>query len=180
MSVLAFLLFAQAPGLRAEDATIDELIVTNSSADLLLFLTVRKAFTSEMEEGIRNGIPVSFTFYVELLRNRKGWLNQEVTSLELDHTLTFDTLKEEYSIVLSEKSGQVIRTQSLAEAKKLMSRINGLAVSPLSALLPDEEYRLRVKAKLAEKKLPLYFHYVIPFWGLWDFETDWYSVEFRY
>ena len=133
-----------------------------------------------MEEGIKNGIPVSFTFYVELLRNRKGWLNQEVVSLEFDHTLSFDTLKEEYSVVLLENPDQVIRTQSFGEAQDKMSRINGLAVSSLSSLQPDGEYRLRVKAKLAEKKLPLYFHYVIPFWGLWDFETDWYSVEFRY
>ena len=164
----------------AQNATIEELIVTNSSTDLLLFLTVNNAFTKQMEEGIRNGIPVTFNFYVKLEKKRSTWLNQELVSLRFDHTLSYDTLKEEYSIVRSELAGQTLRTKSLAEAKKAMAQLNGPPVSPLKALLPEAGYVLRVKAKLAEKTLPLYAHYVIPFWSLWDFETEWYTVEFRY
>lgn len=163
----------------AQNATIDELIVTNSSTDLLLFLTVNNAFTKQMEEGIRNGIPVTFSFYVQLDRKRR-WLNQKLVSLKFDHTLSYDTLKEEYTIVRSELTGQAVRTKSLAEAKKTMAQLNGLTIFPLQALIPEAEYALRVKAKLAEKTLPLYLHYVIPFWSLWDFETEWYTVEFRY
>ena len=163
----------------AQNATIEELIVTNSSTDLLLFLTVNNAFTRQMEEGIKNGIPVTFNFYVKLERKRM-WLNQELVSLQFDHTLSYDTLKEEYSIVRSELAGQTFRTKSLAEARKAMAQLNGPPISPLKALLPEAGYLLKVKAKLAEKTLPLYFHYVIPFWSLWDFETAWYNVEFRY
>ncbi len=164
----------------AQNATIEELIVTNSSTDLLLFLTVNNAFTKQMEEGIKNGIPVTFNFYVKLERKRNTWMNQQLVSLQFDHTLSYDTLKEEYSIVRSETSGQTFRTKSLAEAKKAMAQLNGPPVAPLKSLLPDAGYLLRVKAKLAEKTLPLYFHYVIPFLSLWDFETEWYTVEFRY
>ena len=164
----------------AQNATIDELIVTNSSADLLLFLTVNNAFTKQMDEGIKNGIPVIFNFYVKLEKKRNTWMNQELVSLRFDHTLSYDTLKEEYSIVRSEQAGQTLRTKSLAEAKKAMAQLNGPPVMPLKALVPEAGYLLRVKAKLAEKTLPLYAHYVIPFWSLWDFETDWYTVEFRY
>ena len=164
---------------RAQNATIEELIVTNSSTDLLLFLTVNNAFTRQMEEGIKNGIPVTFNFYVKLERKRM-LLNQELVSLKFDHTLSYDTLKEEYTIVRSEVAGQTLRTKSLTEAKKVMVQLNGPVISQLKALLPEEGYLLRVKAKLAEKTLPLYVHYVIPFWSLWDFETQWYTVEFRY
>ena len=163
----------------AQNATIEELIVTNSSTDLLLFLTVNNAFTKQMEEGIKNGIPVTFNFYVKLERKRT-WMNQELVSLNFDHSLSYDTLKEEYSIVRSELAGQTFRTKSLTEAKKAMAQLNGLPVSSLKGLIPEAGYLLRVKAKLAEKPLPLYFHYVIPFWSLWDFETEWHTVEFRY
>ena len=163
----------------AQNATIEELIVTNSSTELLLFLTVNNAFTKQMEEGIKNGIPVTFNFYVKLERKRT-WMNQELVSLNFDHSLSYDTLKEEYSIVRSELAGQTFRTKSLTEAKKAMAQLNGLPVSPLKGLIPEAGYLLRVKAKLAEKTLPLYFHYVIPFWSLWDFETEWHTVEFRY
>ena len=145
-----------------------------------MFLTVNNAFTKQMEEGIKNGIPVTFNFYVKLEKKRSTWMNQELVSLRFDHALSYDTLKEEYSIVRSELAGQTFRTKSLAEAKKTMAQLNGPPVSPLKALLPEAGYLLRVKAKLAEKTLPLYAHYVIPFWSLWDFETEWYTVEFRY
>ncbi|MBU2538982.1 MAG: DUF4390 domain-containing protein [Proteobacteria bacterium] len=164
----------------AQNATIDELIVTNSSTDLLLFLTVNNAFTKQMEEGIKNGIPVTFSFYVNLERKRSTWVNQELVSLKFDHTLTYDTLKEEYSIVRSELPGQTFRTKSLFEAKKNMAQLNGLTIVPLKSLMPEAGYLLKVKARLAEKTLPLYFHHVIPFLSLWDFETAWYTVEFRY
>ena len=164
----------------AQNATIEELIVTNSSTDLLLFLTVNNAFTKQMEEGIKNGIPVTFNFYVKLDKKRNTWMNQELVSLRFEHTLSYDTLKEEYSIVRSEQAGQTLRTKSLVEAKKAMAQLNGPPVSPLKVLVPEAGYLLRVKAKLAEKTLPLYAHYVIPFWSLWDFETEWYTVEFRY
>ncbi|MDG4476428.1 DUF4390 domain-containing protein [Thiovibrio frasassiensis] len=163
----------------AQNATIEELIVTNSSTDLLLFLTVNNAFTKQMEEGIRNGIPVTFSFYVKL-EHKRMWMNQEFVSLQFDHTLSYDTLKEEYSIVRSELPGQTFRTKTLGEAKKAMAQLNGPPISPLKLLQPEAGYLLRVKARLAEKTLPLYFHHVIPFWSLWDFETEWYTVEFRY
>ena len=173
------LFFGSGQSALAQNATIEELIVTNSSTDLLLFLTVNDAFTKQMEEGIKNGIPVTFNFYVKLERKRT-WLNQGLVSLQFDHTLSYDTLKEEYSIVRSELAGQTFRTKSLVEAKKAMAQLNGPPIAPLKALLPEAGYLLKVKAKLAEKTLPLYFHYVIPFWSLWDFETAWYTVEFRY
>ena len=35
-------------------------------------------------------------------------------------------------------------------------------------------------AELNKIQLPLYLHYVFFFLSLWDFETDWHSVDFRY
>lgn len=161
-------------------ATIDEVIVTNSSREVLLYLTVRNAFTPEMEKGVQSGIPVTFTFYVELQRHRSGWLDQKVISRSFDHTLTYDTLKDEYRVVYGEHNGKTVIVKTLGRARELMAQVNGFVLSPLSALVADAGYTLKVKAHLAEKTLPLYFHYVIPFWSLWDFETDWYTVEFRY
>ena len=164
----------------ADEAVVDEVVVTNSNTNLLLYLSVANAFTPELETGIQNGIPATFTFFVELYRNRKIWMDKEIASLTLDHTLTYDSLKEEYRVELSEKKGKVVVTKFLEEAKEAMRQVNGFTVIPLDYLDPDEEYLLKVKARLEEKTLPLYFHYLIPFWRLWDFETDWYTVEFRY
>ena len=69
---------------------------------------------------------------------------------------------------------------SLQEAMRIMSEINGYRLLPLSRLQPGADYNLRVKALLAKKELPFKMHYLIPFYSLWGFETDWYTLSFRY
>ena len=61
-----------------------------------------------------------------------------------------------------------------------MVELNGIKIIPRNTMEPDAPYAIHVKAKLAEKILPLYMHYIIPFVSLWDFETDWRTIEFRY
>lgn len=169
------------PGmLHAEEASINDVIVTNSTKELLVYFSVSDAFTPEMEKGIHSGIPVTFTFKVNLERPRNGWLDQKLVSLSFEHTLSYDNLKEEYHIECSEQGGKGSIVKSLAEAKALMAEVNGLKVAPLDQLVPETSYTLSVMTYLDKKTLPLNFHYLIPFWGLWDFKTDWYTVEFRY
>jgi len=61
-----------------------------------------------------------------------------------------------------------------------MTEIDGLKVVPLSNLEKDKRYQLRAKAELSKRTLPFYLHYVLFFVSLWDFETDWYAIDFTY
>jgi len=176
---VVFLTVSPPGSFASQEAIIDDFVVTNSDSDLLLYLTVKNCFTPEMETAVQNGIPATFTFYVELYRIRKGWFNQKLVDHTFHHTLTHDSLKEEYLIKFSEKDRQAV-TESLEEAKHLMAEVNGFKTISLDRLTKGVAYRLLVKAKLARKTLPLYFHYLIPFSSLWDFETDWYALEFTY
>ena len=177
LPVFLFLLasiFLAAP-LRAQGASITDFTVSNSENQLVLYLTVTDCFTDDMVAAIHNGIPVTFTFYVDMLRKRPKWPDKKITAHEFDHVMEYDSLKKEYRITRNEKHDNKT-TASLAEAKSLMSEINGYMVLPLEELEPDFTYIIRVKAKLARKTLPLYFHYLIPFISLWDFETEWYEL----
>ncbi len=168
-----------APGREDKTPTINDIIITTSASDLLLFATVKNSFTPEMEQGIRNGIPISFSFQVELDKVRDFWPDSTLVEKEIVHRLTYDSLKEEYSVELTEKHRTEV-TRSLARAEQLMSELNGLIVIARKKLVPDASYVLRIKATLVKTTLPLGMHYVLPFTSLWDFETDWRSIEFRY
>ena len=159
--------------------TISDIIITTSASDLLLFATVKNAFTPEMEKGVKNGIPISFSFQIELDKVRDFWPDSTLVEKEIIHRLTYDSLKEEYSVELGEKQ-RTETTRSLARAKQLMAELNGLRVIARKKLVPDASYILRIKATLVKTTLPLGMHYVLPFTSLWDFETDWKSIEFRY
>ena len=161
--------------LYAQQATITDFTVSNSESQLTLYLAVTDCFTDDMLVAIHNGIPATFTFYVDIYRKRSNWPDKKIGKHEFNHIMEYDSLKKEYKIQMEEKNDSKL-TNSLDDAKILMSEINGFAVLPLEAINPKTSYIIKVKAKLARKTLPLYFHYLIPFTSLWDFETDWHEL----
>jgi len=177
--LIVFTCFAGPGSASGREASIEDLFVTNSDSDLLLYLTVRDCFTAEMETGLHNGIPATFTFFVDLYQTKNAWPDRKIVSHVFNRTLTFDNLKEEYTIISSTNNNNAT-TQSLSQAKILMSELTDFSVVNLQRLEAGATYKLRVKVKLAKKTLPLYFHYLIPFSSLWDFETDWYIVHFSF
>ncbi len=164
----------------AAGATVKDIIVTNTRDDLLAYLNVEGCFTPEMKEAISSGVPTTFTFFVDLYRVRDFWWDEHLVSLRLDHTIKYDSLKGVYWVSLQEQGGQPQAVRDFARAGRLMSELNGVKAAPLSMLRKGNPYRLRVKAELSKVRLPLYLHYVFFFVSLWDFTTDWYSVDFVY
>jgi len=162
-----------------KEPTIEDIIITTSSSDLLLFATVKHCFTEEMLEGVRNGIPLTFRFTIELNKVRSKWFNVTLIAETINHTLSYDAIKETYQVDFSEKNKPEI-TRSPDKAKQLMAELSGLTVIARKELIPDAPYALQIKAMLVENTLPLGMHYVLPFTSLWNFETDWRTIEFRY
>jgi hypothetical protein len=175
--LLSFLNLVIPRPLAAQEAMITDFTVSNSDTHLLLYLTVTDCFTEEMETGLHNGIPATFTYYVELYKTRKTWPDRKLASHVFYRTLTYDNLKEEYSII-SSTNNKIATTQLLSQAKTLMAEVTDFKAVDINQLEANASYKLQVKVKLARKTLPLYFHYLIPFSSLWDFETDWRTLSF--
>lgn len=85
-----------------------------------------------------------------------------------------------YVVETEENNNKKSTAGTLDEATKILNEINGLKIIELDRLKPDSTYRLRVKADLYNKTLPMSLHNVIPFISWWDLSTDWYTVEFTY
>jgi hypothetical protein len=159
---------------------ISDIFITTSQTHLLLFCSIKKGFTREMIEGVKNGIPITFTFLIELERTVNNWPDSTLAEMTIQHTLTYDALKEQYQITLPERSGGLVVTESLDKAMTAMTELNGIKVINRNELVPDAPYALHVHATLAEKTLPLNMHYLVPFISLWNFETETRTIEFRY
>ena len=157
-----------------------DIIVTTSDTHLLLFGELRNSLTKEMIDGLHSGIPVNFSFFVELEKNEPNWLDEELALFTFSHSLSFDTLKTMYVIETEENNNKKSTAQTLPEAAKILNEINGLKIIELSRLKPESTYRIKVKADLYKKTLPMSLHNIIPFVSWWDLSTDWYTVEFTY
>ena len=176
LCLLANLMLART--LYAQNATITDFTVSNSESQLILYLTVTDCFTDDMESAIHNGIPATFTFYVDIYKKRANWPDKKIGEHEFNHIMEYDSLKKEYRIQREDKGDSKL-TSSLDEAKTFMSEINGFKILPLEKIESGASYIIKVKATLARKTLPLYFHYLIPFTSLWDFETEWHELTLQ-
>ena len=164
----------------AEDAKLADIVVTNTRDHLLLYFTVTDCFTENMKKAIDNGVPTTFTFFVNLNEVRNWWWDKKIADLKVSHEIKYDSLKKVYEVRSSSQDDKVIVVKDFEQAKRLMAEIVGLKVTELRNLHRGDRYQISMMAELDTIKLPFYFHYVFFFLSLWDFETDWYSVDFRY
>ena len=96
------------------------------------------------------------------------------------HTLSYDPQQQEYRVTFSNQTDNVVTTKDLEEAEKLMAELNGVKVIALSRLILDAPYAIHFKVVLKKGSLPLGMQKILPFSSLWNFETDWRTIEFRY
>lgn len=162
----------------ADNAMLANIIVTNTRDDLLLYLTVKNAFPPKIKDTISSGVPADFSFYINLNRVRRFWPDKEIAEAVITHTIKYDNLKKEYVVTRSWEDSQPLAVKSFEEAEKLMTEIDSLTIVPLKQLEKGKRYQVRAKAKLSKLTLPFYLHYVLFFVSLWDFETDWYTIDF--
>jgi len=160
--------------------TFKELTATTSEKNLILFGTLENSFTSEMIEILHSGIPLHFTFYIELNKTTENLPDEQITALTLQHTMEFDTLKENYKVTLEEANNKIHSFRSLSEAQKVINELNGVKVIQLSQLIPNNLYKLKIRAELYRKTLPMSLHNVLPFFSWWDVKTDWQTLELKY
>jgi hypothetical protein len=161
-------------------ATINELTATTSDKYLIVFATLENSFTSEMTEILHSGIPLRFSFFVELYKKNEKWPDELIIALNFHHIMTFDTLKDNYRVTLEEDNNKVLSFATLSAAQKEINEINGVRIIELKQLLPDNSYKLRMRAELYQKTLPLSLHNILPFFSWWDVETDWHTITFTY
>jgi hypothetical protein len=179
-AVACLILMAGPERVTAQKAQLTDIVVTNTRDDLLVYLTIEGCFTSEIEQAIMSGAPTTFLIHVTLSRTRSLWLNEKIADITLEHTIKYNVLKKEFTVTRTEKPDTVLVTHSFSEAKKAMANVDSLVVAPLSRLERGRNYQIRCKAELEKVTLPLYLHYVLFFVSYWNFETDWYAINFYY
>ncbi|MBI4775312.1 MAG: DUF4390 domain-containing protein [Deltaproteobacteria bacterium] len=182
-AILAVLIFVFGPDLsHAENATIDDVLITPAGEHLLLYCRARNCFTEEMNRAILSGIQTTFTFRVQFYKETRLWFDEELADLHIDHTIKYNSLKRQFVVTIGDgRSGnENITLREFYKAKALLTELNGIQLAPLTGLDPEATYRLRVKAELNKVRLPFYLHYVLFFVSLWDFETEWHEIELTY
>jgi len=114
----------------SKQAQIADSIVTNNQDHLLVYFFTKGCFTPEMNKAIQNGIPTTFTFLIELYKPRSIWPNKHIASLKIHHTVKYDSLRDEYSIQLSERGNQTFVVKEFSKAQEMMADVSNIQLIP--------------------------------------------------
>jgi len=157
----------------AAEAELTNLVIRNSREDLLISLKIKGVFTREMQDALTKGISVSFTFLIVLNEVHDFWFDEKISGRKTVHQIQYDVVKKEYRISRAWDPSAPKFITNFENARRLMSEIDGLEIAPLDRLKKGGHYQMRVKSELHEKK---YRFFSFP----WEFETDWYTLNFIY
>ena len=181
--VIIYIFLSFTPSIQAEESknpTIDAITITNTRDDIIAYFEVKGAFSKKINEAVHNGVPTSFSFFVSVHRSRDSWRDKKISDIEITNTIKYNSLKEEYTLLRPWKKAPPFVSTSFETVKQMMCQINNLKVIPLKALKKGDRYQIRIKAEMNRVTLPLYLHHVFFFLSFWDFETDWYTMDFIY
>ena len=178
IGLLVFLLSVNS--VNASDASLTDIEVCKTESSLLLYFTVENCFTEDMKTAIESGIITTFNFFIRVYEVRGLLWDKKIADIKVKHDVQYDSLKKVYMVKLLEKDEEPIFIKDFDGVKEQMSKISGLRVADLQEIKTGVRYQIRMMVELDKVTLPFYLHNVFFFLSLWDFETDWYTVDFTY
>ena len=162
----------------ADEATINNIIITNDDISLIVYAELQGAFTLDIMEVVDSGVPVNFTFHFALMRKRGIWFDEELDSKTIIHSVKYDLLKKQYNIeLIDNENKESLDTLYIQDMKTIMSELNDIKIGHMQNLLPSEEYYIQIKAEMMTIEWPFPLNYLLSFISFWDFETSWISSE---
>lgn len=168
LQVILYLLIATgAAAAKAPVPEIQNLTATAAAQKVSVRFTLDGVFKSgEMVEALQSGLPTSFTYVVEIFRDRPNWFDDEIAQARVEVICTFNSVTREY-LLNYRRDRKLVRSETftdLASLERSMTRIEEVDLFDIGRRKPYK-LKVRVKADLMRGWLM----YVIP----WEVSTRW-------
>jgi len=125
-------------------------------------------------DAIENGVPISFTYIVELRQKNNLWNDTLVSSNTINHTIQYDSLKKVYKFSESGKSvRRKIITRNKENYQKLMLTLENIPIASTRRLALNEKYYIRIKANLETDHMSFPFNHLFSLLPFNNFEAAW-------
>jgi hypothetical protein len=151
----------------APNPQIRNLAATAASGKVTVRFSLEGAFTNgEMIEALKSGLPTSFTYTIEIFRDRPNWFDDGIATAHVEVITTYNSLTREY-LLNYRRDRHLVRTETftdLAQLERAMTTIEAVDLFDIGTRKPYK-LKVRVKADLMRGWLM----YVIP----WEVSTGW-------
>jgi hypothetical protein len=156
---------------REGDPRIDTLGATSVGGKVSIHFSLAHGFDRpQVLEGLQSGVPTSFTYVVEIFRDRPNWLDEGLGRSRIEVICTYNSLTREY-LLNYRRDRRLIRSETFSDLPSLQHRMTSIEEAGLFDIGDRQPHKLkvRVRADLTRGWL-LYF---IP----WQVSTRWREVR---
>jgi hypothetical protein len=162
-ALLAGLALAALAGVRpapaADARTLDVVSARRSDRGLVFALRLPEGLPPDREAALDQGEPVTVTYEVEIVRDRRLWFNTTVTRGRVEVAAVFDPLTQRYSLERRPGDGAEATTGeagSRDEALRWLVELRGFEVPVEPGPLERPRLRWRARAIFARKLVMLF------------------------
>lgn len=162
------------------DLKIKDVFLKNDGKEFMVSFRMDESFFTPLEEILNSGAKVNIIFYIKIMKKRKLWLDENLLTIKIKHTIKYDLLKDEFFLKFSERKSGETAVKDASMAKKLICEVNNLKLISNNSIREGEEYYLMIKGGMNSIRLPFYLNHILFFLpGVWSAETPWKIVELK-
>ena len=151
MRIVVALVFAAAPGARADEIEVGAAALRASDEGLVLNADFAFELNPRLGEAVANGVPLYFLVEFDLTRPRWYWFDEKTAAPRLLLRLSYHALSRQYRL----SSGPLQQNfPTLREALDVLRRVRNWLVAERSVLHADTDYEAALRMRLDVSLLP--------------------------
>lgn len=130
------------------------------------------------QEALASGVDLTIELQIEVVRDRRFWVDRDVASLLQRYQLSYQPLSQRY-VTSNLNSGDQMTFASLPAALEHLGSVRDLPLLDDTLLRPGKRYEIRVRAVLDTRDLAGPLRLISFIWGDWRLASDWYEWPLR-
>lgn len=152
---------------------IENLAATAAAGRVSVRFTLSRAFEdSEMIEALRSGLPTSFTYSIEIFRDRPNWFDDSIAKARVEVISTYNSVTREY-LLNYRRDRRLVRSETFTDLGALERQMTNVVEHDLFEIGARKPYKLKVRVKA--DLMRGWLMYVIP----WEVSTPWRESRVR-
>lgn len=173
LSILACLISGSALAATPPAPTIENLSATASAGKVSVRFTLASAFRNgETVEALKSGLPTTFTYFVEVYRDRPNWFDDGIRTARIEVICSYNSLTREY-LLNYRRDRHLVRSETITDPAQLERRMTTIDEPDLFDIGERKPYKLKVRVRAS--LLRGWLMYVIP----WEHGTRWRESRVR-
>ena len=130
--------------------------------------------SSEALNALNSGVPLTIELQVQVIRSRRFYLDALDAELAFRFELEYRPISQRY-IVRNLNSGNQDSFATLYSALNYLGRVQRLPVIDESLLIPDRDYRVRLRALLATEQYSAPLRLLFFWRDEWQLKSEWFE-----